>query len=85
MATAQTWHLHLGHLHSWAMVSLNKQKLISINDVGSMHKSCDECCITKSHKIQHKIQHKSRMTIYYVPLELILVDVWGMTQVYSTI
>lgn len=32
-ASARTWHLRLGHLHSQVMASLNKKKLISLSDI----------------------------------------------------
>lgn len=79
-ASARTWHLQLGHLHSKAMKKLNKENLIAVTDVKSIQDSCDDCCITKC----QKLQYNKRSTIYEYPLELVFADVWGPVPTVST-
>jgi len=79
-ATARVWHLRLGHLHSKAIEELNKNKLVVVTDVKSIHESCENCCIAKS----KKLKHIKRATTYSHPLELIFADVWGPAPCEST-
>lgn len=79
-ATARTWHLRLGHLHSRAVEDLNRNKMIVVSDVKTIHKSCKNCCITKSKKLKHSI----RSTVYNHPLELVFADIWGPAPIDSS-
>ena len=78
-ASLSKWHYRLGHPSTQVLHKTLSSQDISISQYASKFFHCDACLCNKSHKLPFGVS----IFVCKKPLEILFVDVWGPTHIFS--